>query len=246
MNPFPPLQNSLGALEADVRRLLSEWDAAGRTAALWNRDARLWTDRGEADWLGWLDTVPRQAATLSTLLSERDAIYAEGFRQAVVLGMGGSSLAPEVWKRTFGGTAVQPIELFVLDSTVPAQIRTLESRLDLAATLFIVASKSGSTIEPNSFMAYFYDRVHALGKGPAGRQFLAITDPGTKMEQAARDAGFRSLFFGDPSIGGRFSALSAFGIVPLAILGGPAQELLRRAAEMVRACGPGTPTDRPL
>jgi glucose-6-phosphate isomerase len=148
------------------------------------------------------------------------------------MGMGGSSLCPEVLRTTFAKS-----NFHILDSTVPARIRAIEDSIDIESTLFIVASKSGSTLEPNCFKQYFFEKVaERTGKDKAGKQFVAITDPGSKMEQVAKDDGFRYIFYGDPEIGGRFSALSAFGLTAAAAMGLDVEILLNRAKEMARAC----------
>jgi glucose-6-phosphate isomerase len=158
--------------------------------------------------------------------------------------MGGSSLCPEVFKITFGKQQGHP-ELHVLDSTDPAQIKAIESQVDLAHTLCIVASKSGSTLEPNIFKQYFYDRVQqTVGKEKVGEHFIAITDPGSKMQQVAERDHFRKIFFGLASIGGRYSALSNFGIIPAAVMGLDVRKFLDRTEEMVQACGPDVPADQ--
>jgi transaldolase/glucose-6-phosphate isomerase len=157
--------------------------------------------------------------------------------------MGGSSLCPEVMKMTFGRINGFP-ELHVLDSTDPAQVKAFEDKVDLNNTLFIVSSKSGSTLEPNVFTQYFFDRVERLvGRQEAGSRFIAITDPGSKMQQIAERDGFRQVFFGWPSIGGRYSALSDFGLVPAAIMGVDVAKFLNRAEEMVFACMPSVPVE---
>jgi len=164
-----------------------------------------------------------------------------GFSHVLLLGMGGSSLCPEVMKMTFGKVSGFP-ELHVLDSTDPAQVKAFENKVDLKSTLFIVSSKSGSTLEPNIFKQYFFDRVTQLvGAKEAGSRFLAITDPGSKMQQVAESDGFRHVFFGWPNIGGRYSALSDFGLVPAAIMGVDVAKLLDRTEEMVCACMPSVP-----
>jgi transaldolase/glucose-6-phosphate isomerase len=166
------------------------------------------------------------------------------FSDVLLLGMGGSSLGPEVLTSTFGRVAGFP-ELHVLDSTDPAQIRAFESRIDLERTLFVVSSKSGSTLEPNILKAYFFDRVVQLvGRERAGRQFLAITDPGSWMQTIAERDNFRALFFGWPDIRGRFSVLSNFGLVPAAIAGIDVHALLNRTDEMVCACMPSVPVEQ--
>src|SRR3989337_725200 len=159
----------------------------------------------------------------------------------VLLGMGGSSLCPEVIKMTFGKLAGYP-ELHVLDSTDPAQIKAFEGKVDLANTIFIVSSKSGSTLEPNIFRQYFFERVkRVIGADNAGSRFIAITDPGSKMQQVAEGDGFRHVFFGLPSIGGRYSAPSNFGMRPSAVMGVDVGRLLDRAEQMAQACASCVP-----
>jgi transaldolase/glucose-6-phosphate isomerase len=229
------------AERAAVMASLDEWQRTRNSERLWNRDASLWTASDEAHWLGWLDIVGEQLANLAPLTQVAADIRAAGFTHALLLGMGGSSLCPEVLRLTFGTIDGHP-ELHVLDSTDPAQIRSIESRLDLARTVFIVSSKSGSTLEPNIFKQYFFDRASSVvGKDEAGRRFIAITDPGSSMQQVAERDGFRHIGFGVPTIGGRYSALSAFGMVPAAVMGLDVPGLLNRAEQMVRACGPEVP-----
>lgn len=229
------------AVTAEVRQKLSDWDAAGGTRRLFAGDASLWTGADEASWLGWLTIVEEQIADLARLKSIREEAGREGFRYALLLGMGGSSLCPEVWKETFGTVPGCP-ELFVLDSTDPAQVKAVEQRIDIAGTLFLVASKSGSTLEPNIFKAYFFDRVReAVGAAEAGSRFVAITDPGSSLEKEAGVDGFRHVFSGVKSIGGRYSALSNFGMVPAAVMGLDVERLLGEAARMKAACAPGVP-----
>jgi transaldolase/glucose-6-phosphate isomerase len=229
------------ALAAEVARRVEAWEAQGGTRRLWAADASLWTGSDEAAWLGWLGVVKSQRDDLGPFVHVRDEVKKEGFRDAALLGMGGSSLCPEVWKETFGKLAGQP-ELFVLDSTDPAQIRALEQRLDMGRTLFIVSSKSGSTLEPNIFKAYFFEKVkQAVGPAKAGRQFVAVTDPGSHLEKEAQADSFRATFPGVKSIGGRYSALSNFGLVPAAVMGLDVEKLLDEAERMLHACGPGVP-----
>ena len=166
-----------------------------------------------------------------------------GFRKVLLLGMGGSSLCPEVLEKTFGHAADYP-ELLVLDSTDPAQVASFAARINPAETLFIVASKSGSTLEPNIFNQYFFDLAsRALGEGKAGSHFVAITDPGSPLQQVAEANDFRHLYFGVPTIGGRYSALSNFGMVPAAVMGLDIAQLLESAEEMVDACFPSVPVE---
>ncbi len=192
---------------------------------IWARDASVWTSSGEDDWLGWLDVVDRVRPQIGEL-----SAFAEGavdqFDDAVLLGMGGSSLAPEVLKRSF-----QAESFHVLDTTHPAAIRRLEATLDLERTLFIVSSKSGSTLETRSHLDYFWERT-----GGHGPQFAAVTDPGSELERVATERGFRAIFAGEPAIGGRYSALSLFGMVPAALMGVDLDRFLGLAAELVEAC----------
>jgi transaldolase/glucose-6-phosphate isomerase len=173
----------------------------------------------------------------------RERARAAGFRHAVLLGMGGSSLCPEMLARTWGPQPGFP-ELHVLDSTDPAQIAALESRIDLEASLFVVSSKSGSTLEPNVFRQYFFERVRdALGDAEAPRRFIAITDPGSDMEASALAAGFRHVAHGVPAIGGRYSALSNFGMIPGGIMGVDVHALLDRAERMAESCRASVPAE---
>ena len=226
-------------LSAEHRRLvdaeLDDWKINGKVRRLWMRDASLWTRCDESQWLGWLGLVEDQMANLPTLMAAAADIR-QHFRHVVVLGMGGSSLCPEVLRMTFGILPEAPV-LHVLDSTDPAQIGELEARLDLEQTAFIVASKSGSTLEPNIFKQYFFERMkQVVGPERVGQHFIAITDPGSKLEGIARADGFRYIFAGVPSVGGRYSALSNFGMVPAAMMGIPVGEFLDLADDMVNAC----------
>ena len=231
-------------LEKQVRRTLEEWTAGGKVRRLWARDATLWTGADEANWLGWLGIVEDQPGRIDQLRRVAEDVKRERFTHALLLGMGGSSLCPELLKETFGRVDGFP-ELFVLDSTDPAQIRALERKVDLAKTLFIVASKSGSTLEPNIFKQYFFERVRQIvGAERAGSRFVAITDPGSRLQQVAEADRFRQVFFGVPSIGGRYSALSDFGMVPAAVMGLDVARLLGRAKEMADACGGNVPAEK--
>jgi transaldolase/glucose-6-phosphate isomerase len=222
---------------------LQDWRTGGKVRRLWARDATLWTGMDEAGWLGWLGITEDQLAHIDHLKSIAEEVKAAGFSHALLLGMGGSSLCPEVMKMTFGKLAGYP-ELHVLDSTDPAQVKTFEGKVDLAKTIFIVSSKSGSTLEPNIFKQYFFERVkRGADADKPGSRFIAITDPGSKMQQVAESGGFRHVFFGLPSIGGRYSALSNFGMVPSAIMGVDVRRLLDRAEEMVQACASCVPAE---
>ncbi len=226
-------------LAASVKTTMAEWQAGGRMKRLWQKDASLWTGSDEASWLGWLDIVDEQIAHRDQLRKVAEDVQSAGFQHVLLLGMGGSSLCPEVLRMTFGKIPGFP-ELHVLDSTDPAQVKEFESHVDIAKTLFIVSSKSGSTLEPNIFKQYFFERTkQTVGADKAGSHFIAITDPGSKMQQVAEADRFRAIFYGRPSIGGRYSALSNFGMVPAAIMGLDTKKFLDRTAEMVRACGEG-------
>lgn len=214
-------------LRAAARSRAAAWTRAEGTRRLWAKDATLWTHSEEQKWLGWLDVV--RAKPVSVRLDEKVG-------HVLVLGMGGSSLCPYVLASTFGRIKGQP-RLLVLDSTDPAQVRAAESAVDPSHSLFVVSSKSGSTLEPNILRDYFLSRV-----GDA-RRFVAITDPGSQLEKQAAADGFRAIVHGVPSIGGRFSALSAFGMVPAALMGLDVAKLMSRAAKMAEACGAASGPD---
>jgi transaldolase/glucose-6-phosphate isomerase len=223
-------------LRAQVDAASKEWLTTGRVARLWDRDATLWTGAGEDRWLGWLDAPEAARGMLDELRVFSKEIARGGFTHALLLGMGGSSLAPEVIRFTFGHVHGAP-DLHVLDSTDPAQVASLEARVNLRQTLVIVASKSGSTLEPNVFKQYFFDRLaQVVGRDRVGQHFVAITDPGSKMQQVAEADGFRRVFLGDPSIGGRFSALSPFGLVPAAVMGVDLRRFVTDAEAMAATC----------
>ncbi|HVE55517.1 MAG TPA: bifunctional transaldolase/phosoglucose isomerase [Pyrinomonadaceae bacterium] len=219
-------------LEKAVRETTDEWRKENKIARIWAKDASVWTNDDEAKWLGWLDSVAAETAKVQEYKDFAEDVKSSGFTDVLLMGMGGSSLCPEVLSITFGAQ-----NFHVLDSTVPAQIKTLESRLNLEKTLFIVASKSGSTLEPNTFKQYFFERVsEKVGRENAGKQFVAITDPDSKMQKVAETDGFRKIFFGNPEIGGRFSALSPFGMAAASAMGLDVEDFLRRASEMVADC----------
>ena len=197
---------------------------AGLVERIWAHDASVWTDSGEAEWLGWLDEPWRMYEDVDLLLQYADSVV-ERIDSIVLLGMGGSSLAPEVLRRTF-----RQETFHVLDTTHPQAIRDLESKIDVARTLFVAASKSGSTLETRSHTDYFWE------KSRRGELWAAVTDPGSSLEELALERGFGAIFAGVPSIGGRYSALSAFGMVPGALMGIDIARLLLRAQEMADAC----------
>jgi len=229
------------AFDEVVNEALEDWRRHGKIRRLWAGDAALRTSKDEADWLGWLTIVGEERARLDQLRAFAEEVRAAGFRHVLLLGMGGSSLGPEVLAQTFGRQVNAP-ELLVLDSTDPAQIREFESRIDPARTLFIVSSKSGGTLEPNVLKQYFFERVRqAVGQEQAGRHFIAITDPGSSMQQVAERDRFRHVFFGKPSIGGRYSVLSDFGMVPAAAMGLDLPRFLEATSAMVRSCCASAP-----
>jgi transaldolase/glucose-6-phosphate isomerase len=226
------------AIAAEVKTEIERWQARGGTKGLWAGDASLWTNADEAKWIGWIGIVDDQIAHLDKLRALQQE--AKSFAHVLLLGMGGSSLCPEVWKETFGKIPGSP-EMHVLDSTDPAQIQAIERSIDISRTLFIVSSKSGSTLEPNIFKAYFFDRASKVLGSKAAEHFIAVTDPGSDLEAKARHDNFHHIFPGVKSIGGRYSALSNFGMVPAAAMGLDIARLLGEADRMMHACGPETP-----
>lgn len=239
------LSNMEYSLPAEIRsavnKKVEDWRENNGVGRIWARDASVWTADDEHKWLGWLDIVDEELSDLQKYRDLAQDIDGAGFKDVLLMGMGGSSLCPEVLSMTFGKS-----QFHILDSTDPAQISSIESKLNLGKTLFIVASKSGSTLEPNCFKQYFFERVAgSVGRENAGKQFIAITDPGSKMEQVAREDGFRYIFYGKPEIGGRFSALSAFGMTAAASMGLDVERFLSNAREMVDACKNPEPLKNP-
>ena len=223
-------------LRGDVESAGAAWAAGDNTRRLWAADASLWTGADESRWLGWLSAPADAAAARPALEEFAHEIRSGGFTDVLLLGMGGSSLCPEVLAESFGTQAGWP-RVHVLDSTDPAQVAAVDRRVPLATTLVIVASKSGSTLEPNIFSAYFFDRMIAtVGATEAPRHFVAITDPGSKLEASARRDGFRRIFSGLATIGGRYSALSPFGLVPAAAMGLDLSRWVESAARMAEQC----------
>jgi transaldolase/glucose-6-phosphate isomerase len=230
-------------LASAVSASLDDWNKNNKVARLWQKDASLWTGTDESNWLGWLTITEEQLARLDALKQIAEDVKKSRFKHALLLGMGGSSLCPEVLRMTFGKIKGFP-ELHVLDSTDPAQIRAIEAKLDLKRTLCVVSSKSGSTLEPNIYKQYFFERVKAkVGEKEVGNRFIAITDPGSKLQQVAEADKFRKIFPGVPSIGGRYSALSNFGMVPAAVMGLDVSKFLKNTQKMVNACGASVAAD---
>jgi transaldolase/glucose-6-phosphate isomerase len=230
-------------LTTEVRGTLKDWADGAKVHRLWARDATLWTNVDESRRLGWLGATDDQLAHVDHLRQAAENVRAAGFTHAVLLGMGGTVLGADALARTFGKIPGFP-ELRVLDTTDPAQVRAVESGLDLTKTVFIVSSKSGSTLEPNILKRHFFEAVKgAVGAAEVGRRFLAITDPESKMQYVAEADRFRRIFFGLPSLGGRYSALSDFGIVPAAMMGVDVARLLGQADEMVHSCSAAVPVE---
>jgi transaldolase / glucose-6-phosphate isomerase len=234
--------DSLGAGADRVRARCAAWQDARVGDRFWKQDPTLWpaaSPTDVAERMGWLRLPELMHEELPRLLAFAEQVRAEGIRDVVVLGMGGSSLAPDVFGRVFGGRPGYP-RLWVLDTTHPDAVAALAQRLDLGHSLFLVSSKSGTTTEPLSFYRYFAKAVRDAGGAP-GRSFVAITDPGTPLEKLATDDGFRAVFRALPTVGGRYSALTMFGLVPAALIGVDLRTLLDRAWTMAEACAPSVP-----
>jgi transaldolase len=237
---------SLGALRAAVDETLRRADAEHFAQQVWDKHPGFWKPNPNeqqeiTNRLGWLTVADQMRDALPRLNALRDAVHAEGITHVVLLGMGGSSLAPEVLDETFGEAPGQP-KLFILDTTDPATIEAVEGHIDLAHTLFLVASKSGGTLETLSQFKYFHAKAQALGSAP-GAHFIAITDPGTRLDAMAQQMAFRDCFCNPDDIGGRYSALSFFGLVPAALIGVDVAKLLDRATAMARACRADVPAE---
>ncbi|UCD57674.1 MAG: phosphoheptose isomerase, partial [Candidatus Hydrogenedentota bacterium] len=234
-------QLSLGRYEAAVSGRLKSWAEADVARRIWNKDGTVWVPDPEtagrapelADRLGWLTIPECMEDELGNLSAFAESIRKQGFSHVVLLGMGGSSLAPEVFMTTFGNAPGLP-PLTVVDSTHPGFLKRVTEQIDLPSTLFIVSSKSGGTIETLSFFKYFYEEVKTLQNDP-GRNFVVITDPGSGLEALAREKGLRQVFSSPPEVGGRYSALTYFGLVPAALIGVDVRKLLDRAVTMVHA-----------
>ena len=236
---------ALGDLQGDVEAAQQAWHEAGQSRMLWNRKAAIFSDADEANFMGWLDLPQASSEVAIGDAALREAIRAHPAKTIVVVGMGGSSLWADVLAKTFAGKSGRadsksPIRaLCVLDSTVPDTVESVVGELDLEHCLFFVASKSGSTLEPTVLFEYIHARlVEAVGEDAAGRQFVAITDPGSALETLAKERGFLGIAFGRPDVGGRFSALSPFGMLPAEAIGLDPEDLLARARLMSAACAP--------
>jgi len=232
---------ALGKFAARVSERLEALERDNLAARLWAKDASLWKREPErhqaiVERLGWLTVAEEMLTHVDELTAFADQIKREGYKHIVLLGMGGSSLAPQVYREVFGVAPGFP-EFIVLDSTDPATVRAVGRKIDPAHMLFLVSTKSGGTIETNSFYKYFADKVRKVKGEKAGENFVAISDPGTTLVDLARDANFRQWFPGPQDVGGRFSALTYFGLVPAALIGVDVKVLLGSALRMMRACG---------
>src|SRR5579864_6410438 len=228
------------AVKKTVEKSTEEWRASGKVRRLWRKDRSVWTGDDEHKWLGWLDSASK--ADIADYEDYARRVKGQNFSDAVVLGMGGSSLGPEVLAETFPRKPGFP-KLHVLDSTDPAQVHAMEKAVDLKNTLFIVSSKSGGTTEPNVMKDYFFAQVaKAVGTEAAGHRFIAVTDPGSSLEKVAKKQSFARTFYGDPTIGGRYSVLSPFGLVPAATAGIDVKSLIHHTLAMVRSCGADVPS----
>lgn len=228
----------LGSYEADVDNALQQLANDDIVARIWQRDHTVWRPdpEGIVDRLGWLNGPQSMQNALSTIQVLVEDVQADGYTHARLLGMGGSSLSPEVFRETFG-VADGYLDLAVVDSTDPDYVQSQIDGLDLSKTLFIVSSKSGSTVETLSFFKYYYNRVaEAVGEEKAGEHFVAITDPGSKLETLSSQLNFRATFLNDPHVGGRSSVYSYFGMVPAALVGVDLSRLLERAQQASQMC----------
>jgi glucose-6-phosphate isomerase len=217
-------------LRAAVDHAAADWQSNGKIDRFWQMDPSLWTRDGEEKWMGWLDIVDRQQKDIGTFAALAGEIKSADFQTVLLIGMGGSSLCPEVLAKTFGRLPEFP-GLRIIDSTDPVQVWEVRNEINLPDTLIVDASKSGSTLEPNILKQYFFQQMKDAVGDDAGSHFIAITDPGSQMEQIAKDDNFRYIFYGDPAIGGRYSALSNFGVVPATLAGLHIGKLLDEAGK---------------
>ena len=242
VSAIDPYRPSLGASGPAVVDRLRQWMADDIADRVWRADPTVWPQAPASDVAtrtGWLRLPETMVDEIPGILSLADQLRAEGTRHVVLLGMGGSSLAPDVLRRVFGHRPGFP-QLLVLDSTHPRAISAVRSKIDPLRSLFIVSSKSGTTTEPNDFCRFFWEQVRDGGADPSGR-FIAITDPGSPLEALAHQKSFRAVFPALPTVGGRYSALTTFGLVPAAMIGVDVARLLERARTMAAACGVEAP-----
>ncbi|GAB3237481.1 hypothetical protein GCM10027346_29100 [Hymenobacter seoulensis] len=238
---IPAMTLQLGSYQADITAKLQEFNARNFTAGFWQKQADLWVQDAEAQqslrsFMGWLRVAETMLPRVSEIEEFAQEVKAAGFKHVVVMGMGGSTMTPIVFKQAFEKGA-NGLPLSVLDTTNPGSVREIEEAVPLSETLFVVASKSGTTAEPLAFGDYFYARLKELKGDKAGENFVAITDPGSKFVTQATAEGYRRIFLNFAEVGGRFSALSYFGLVPAALYGIDIKTLLERSINMMRACG---------
>jgi glucose-6-phosphate isomerase len=234
---------ALGELGPDADQVAGGLQKSGAGQRLWSKDPTLWVDGTDPRaWMGWLNLPDRMQEAARRLALVADQARAD-YSDVVLLGMGGSSLCPDVLRTVFGAVAGHP-RLHVLDTTDPGTVLGVRRQIDPGRTLFVAASKSGGTTETLSHLAYFWEEVRAIGTHKAERNFAVITDPGTSLEKLAAERDYRWIFLNPPDIGGRYSALSYFGMVPAALMGLDVAELLERAAEMATSCEAGVPVER--
>jgi glucose-6-phosphate isomerase len=223
---------------SSIEKTFKKFNSKDIISRIWDVDYTVWKDKSDeiTNRLGWLQSPGSTLEVISDINHFVDQVRAEGFTHALLLGMGGSSLAPEVFRKTFN-VEKGYLDLYVLDSTEPGAILNREKEIILSKTLFIVSTKSGGTVETISFMKYFYNKcLESVGKEHVGKHFVAITDPGSGLESIAKSLNFRKIFLNDPDIGGRYSALSFFGIIPAALIGADIKKILERSIEMAKAC----------
>jgi transaldolase/glucose-6-phosphate isomerase len=234
---------SAGELTDIIHAEINGWQDEHKMQRLWAHDASLWTGSDESEWMGWLNVaIEKEEIPRIEFLSNE--LKTNNMTDIVLMGMGGSSLCPAMMANTFGKIVGYP-KLHILDSTDPAQIRHLEERITLDKTFFIVSSKSGNTLEPNIFKDYFYGRLETfLDKKEIPNRFLAITDPGTALDTLATEQKFKAVFYGVPSIGGRYSALSNFGMVPSGLMGINLNEFISHVEDMQQACSASVRADQ--
>lgn len=240
------INTHFGSYQESINAALAKLTKSQIIPRIWAHDHTIWKPEPTeiTNRLGWLDIAERLQSEVGRMTELKDQLLNESYAQVLLLGMGGSSLAPEVFAKTFGNE-VTGLDLAVLDSTDPGAVLAQAKRLDLSKTLFIVATKSGGTVETLSFFKFFYNKVLAeIAEEKAGAHFIAITDPGSKLETLATEFNFRDTFINDPNIGGRFSVMSFFGLVPAALVGVDVAKMIERVILMAQACGADIPAEQ--
>ncbi|QNE39737.1 bifunctional transaldolase/phosoglucose isomerase [Hymenobacter sp. NBH84] len=237
----------LGEYQQEVDAKIEEYKKSEFITGFWNKQADLWTQDAKGQesirsYMGWLRVAETMIDEVGRLEQFAQEAKADGFTHVVVMGMGGSTMAPIVFEKSFP-KGENGLDVLILDTTNPGTVQEIEKAVPLENTLFIVASKSGTTAEPLAFGDYFYEKVKAVKGDKAGENFIGITDPGSPFIETAKELGYRKVFLNFPEVGGRFSALTFFGLVPAALYGINVGELLARAVIMMRACGAYGPSD---